>query len=262
MYRFLLRPKWLLFHLLVIGAIVAMINFGFWQLRRLDERQAFNRQVEAALDRPAQPLDEVLTDETDPAAVEWRQVTAEGKYLPDEEFVVVNRSQGGLAGDLTVTPLRLPDGRILLVERGFVPLGRAGAPAPGGEVEVAGRLRPSQERRRGGLTDRAEGDLTEVQRIDLARLAQQLPGDVVPAFVELTESTPAETGSAPVPVEPPVLDERNHLSYAVQWFLFSIAVAVGWFLAVRRSLSDHRDGPPAAAVPATAVERTAAPSSH
>ena len=42
MYRFLLRPKWIGFHLLVVAAIVTMVNLGFWQLRRLDERQAFN----------------------------------------------------------------------------------------------------------------------------------------------------------------------------------------------------------------------------
>jgi surfeit locus 1 family protein len=39
MYAFLLRPKWIVFHLVVIGAVVAMISLGFWQLRRLDERR-------------------------------------------------------------------------------------------------------------------------------------------------------------------------------------------------------------------------------
>ena len=240
MYRFLLRPTWILFHLLVFGAIVAMVNLGFWQLRRLDERKAFNRQVEATIDQPAQPLDDVLPAGTDPRSAEWRSVTAVGEYVPDEQFTVVNRSQDGRAGDLTVTPLRLPDGRILLVERGFVPLGEVDAPARTGTVEVTGRLRPSQERRRGGLSDPAEGDLTEVQRIDLERLAQQLPGPLVPAFIELTASRPAETGPYPVPVRAPELTEKNHLSYAMQWFLFAVAVAVGWGLAVRHSANSRR----------------------
>ena len=111
-----------------------------------------------------------------------------GTYLPDEQFVVVNRSQGGAAGDLVVTPLELDDGRILLVERGFVPLATDSAAAPTGEVEVVGRLRPSQERRRGQLSDPAEGDLTEVQRVDIDRLAGQLPGPVVPMYVELVSA--------------------------------------------------------------------------
>ncbi len=45
-----------------------------------------------------------------------------GRYLPDEQLTVVNRSQNGLAGEIVVTPLQLDDGRILLVSRGFVPL--------------------------------------------------------------------------------------------------------------------------------------------
>jgi cytochrome oxidase assembly protein ShyY1 len=71
-------------------------------------------------------------------------------------------------------------------------------------------------------------------------LAPQLPGPVVPAFIELTASAPAETGPYPVPVRPPEMNEKNHLSYAMQWFLFAVAVAVGWGLAVRHSANSRR----------------------
>jgi cytochrome oxidase assembly protein ShyY1 len=235
-YGFLFRPRWIGFHLLVIVGIVAMINLGFWQLRRLDQRREFNEQVSSRIDLPTEPLDDVLGSTTDPDSVEWRSVEAGGTYAPNEQFVVVNRSQSGRAGDLVVTPLELEDGRILLVERGFVPLGEESAAAPSGDVEIVGRLRPSQERRRGQLSDPAEGDLAEVQRVDIDRLAGQLPGPVVPMYVELVSSTPTEAGPFPEPVEIPELDEGPHLSYAVQWFIFSACVAVGWVLAVRHSL--------------------------
>lgn len=248
MYRFLLRPKWLAFHLLVMAAIVLMVNLGFWQLRRLEERRNFNRQVETALDQPTEPLDAVLTPGTDPGAIEWRPVSATGEYLADEQFVVVNRSQEGQAGDLNVAPLRLEDGRILLVERGLVPFGQTAEAPPTGDVMVTGRLRLSQERRRGGLSDPAQGELTEVQRIDIERLAPQLPGDVLPVFLELVSSTPAETGPYPIAPTAPELSERNHLSYAVQWFIFAVCVGVGWVLAVRHSASSRRAAPPRAEV--------------
>ncbi len=240
MYRFLLHPKWLAFHVLVVTVIVVMINLGFWQLRRLEERRDFNRQVEATIDQPPAPLDSVLTSQADEDAVEWRSVTAEGEYLPEVQLVVVNRSQGGLAGDTIVTPLRLDDGRILLVARGFVPLGRSAGPPPDGDVSITGRLRPSEERRRGGLSDPAEGELTEVQRVDIARFSAQLPGEVVPMYVELVSSEPAEAGPYPSPLAAPELTERNHLSYAVQWFIFATCVAVGWVLAVRHSVTTRR----------------------
>lgn len=242
MYRFLLRPKWIAFHLVVVLGIVVMINLGFWQLRRLDERQAFNATVESRYDVPPAPLDEVLTPTTDPDDVEWRQVTVSGTYLPDGSVSVVNRSQNGAAGVNVAVPLLLDDGRILVVNRGFVPLiADEVPPVPALEVELVGRLRDTQVRRTGQLSDPAEGVLTEVQRIDLERLESQLDGEVVPMYVDLVTSSPSEPDGPPFPVAPPELSEGSHLSYAFQWFIFSIAVAVGWVLAVRHSIRTRRD---------------------
>jgi cytochrome oxidase assembly protein ShyY1 len=262
MYRFLFSPRWLGFHLLVIVGIVTMVNLGFWQLRRLDERKTFNAQVsERIADAPA-PLDDVLIAGTDPASVEWRSVTARGTYLPDEQFVVVNRSQDGIGGTMVVTPMQLADGRLLLVERGFEPGTTAAPAAPAGTVDVLGRLRPSEERRTGQLSDPKEGELQEVQRIDVARLAPQLPGPVVPMYIELTASRPAEPTPYPAPVTLPELTNGPHLSYAMQWFVFSIAVVVGWVLAVRKSLrTRRRGGPPPAAAEAPEAVAAAPPSS-
>ncbi|HSH11190.1 MAG TPA: SURF1 family protein [Ilumatobacter sp.] len=241
MYRFLLRPKWVGFHLLVVAAIVTMVNLGFWQLGRLDERQAFNAVVDERYDAPPLALDQLLTADTDPADVEWRPVTAAGTYLADHTILIVNRSQGGRAGQNVLVPMRLADGRILLVNRGFMPLGTETAPGvPASDIEIVARLRASQERRLGQLSDAADGELTIAQRVDIDRLAAQMPGDVVPMYVDLIESVPAEVGGAPEPVARPTLGEGNHMSYAVQWFIFAAAVAVGWVLAVRRSIATRR----------------------
>jgi cytochrome oxidase assembly protein ShyY1 len=245
MYGFLFRPKWVGFHLLVVVAIVTMINLGFWQLRRLDERQAFNATIEARYDEPAVPIDalvplDLTADDPELDEVEWRPVTASGTYLPDEVFFVVNRSQSGRAGRNVVVPLRLDDGRILVVNRGFVPLAADVPGVPADQVRLVGRVRTSQDRALGQLADPADGELEEVQRIDLPRLAPQLPGDVVPVYVDLVRSDPAEAGQFPEPVAAPSLGEGSHLSYAVQWFIFATAVAVGWVLAVRRSVRTRR----------------------
>jgi cytochrome oxidase assembly protein ShyY1 len=256
MYRFLLRPKWIGFHLLVLAAIVAMINLGFWQLRRLDQRQAFNATIEQRYDEPPVPLDDLLSTVTgdEYSQLEWYPVSASGTYLSDEQFREVNRSQGGRAGDNIVTPMRLADGRVLIVNRGFVPLTFDAPPAPSGTVEIIGRLRVSQEKRLGQLGDAAEGDLDLVQRIDIPRLTPQLPGDVVPMYVDLQVSDPAEQPGLPDPVAAPELGEGNHLSYAVQWFIFTIAVGVGWVLAVKRSVRTRQRAARKAAKLAAAAE--------
>lgn len=239
MYRFLLAPKWIGFHLLVIVAIVTMINLGFWQLRRLDQRQDFNAIVESRYDAPAQPIDEVVRPGVEPDDVEWRPVIATGTFLPDETIRIVNRAQNGRPGDNVVVPLRLDDGRLLLVNRGFVPLGSEVPAPPAGEVTVTGRLRPPEDRRLGQLSDPEQGELREAQRVDIERLAPQLDGEVLPLYVDAVETDPADD-PAVQPVARPDVTDGPHLSYAVQWFTFSVAVAVGWVLAVRRSVQTRR----------------------
>ncbi|HWL43158.1 MAG TPA: SURF1 family protein [Ilumatobacter sp.] len=246
MYRFLLRPKWIGFHLLVVVGIVTMVNLGFWQLRRLDQRRDSNATIEARYDAPPLALDALVDPRlTDPQhrtfdAVEWRPVDAHGTYLDDASILIVNRSQGGRAGENVVTPLSLPDGRILLVNRGFVPLTGDVPEAPRGSVTVTGRLHTTERRRTGQLSDPAVGALELAQRVDIDRLAAQFDAPLVPMYIDLIESVPPEAGPFPEQVQQPDLSEGSHLSYAVQWFVFSSAVAVGWVLAVRHSVSARR----------------------
>lgn len=238
MYRFLLRPKWLLFHLGMLLLVVVMINLALWQVRRLGERRDFNAAVESRQYVDPRPVEDVLPAgaSVDADSLQWYRVLATGTYLTDAQVLVVNLSQDGSAGVDPVVPLQLADGRLLLVNRGFVPNGVDVPPAPTGEVSIEGRLRPSQKRGTGALSDPAEGVLTEVQRIDINRLQQQLDAPVLPMYVDLLASQPAEPDGQITPVAAPDLTEGSHLSYVVQWCIFSVAVIVGWVLAVRRSV--------------------------
>jgi surfeit locus 1 family protein len=238
MYWFVLRPKWLAFHLLVAALVVIMVNLAFWQLHRLHERQDFNAQVRSRSSMPIADFDQVVTPQIatvdDADRVEWRAVRVTGTYLADEQVIVINRAQAGQAGENVVTPLQMADGRLVLVNRGFVADVDTVPAPPTGTVTVVGRLRATEERSFGGLTDTAEGDLTELFRLDIPRLAEQLPGPVAPVFVSLVTSDPSAPGD-PMPVPDPELDEGPHKSYMVQWFIFSICAIVGWVLAIRRS---------------------------
>jgi cytochrome oxidase assembly protein ShyY1 len=44
----------------------------------------------------------------------------------------------------------------------------------------------------------------------------------------------------------PELGEGSHLSYAIQWIIFAVCVAVGWILAVRRSIRTRARSKPSA----------------
>ena len=236
MNRFLFRPRWIAFHLLCIAGVVAMIMLSLWQFDRLAERKDFNRDVRARSDAPI--VDVASLDLADPSSLEWRAVRAAGTYLPAEQILVLNRSQDGRAGVNVVTPLRLADGRIVAVTRGFIGLAETPPTAPTGPVDVVGVVRASEKRRAGQPTE-AEGRLAEMFRLDLDRLDAQIDGDVLDVSISMVASDPNDD---PIlrPVPPPTLGEGSHLSYAIQWLIFAACVVIGWTLAVRRSIKRRR----------------------
>ena len=262
MFRFLFRPRWLLFHLLVVGGIVLLMNLGFWQLDRLSQRKAFNSEVIERSEQAPVELSSILGDlaagRLDPAGAEWRRVTVRGTYVADQ-VIQYNNFQNGRAGNDVLTAMVVDTDDTVIVNRGFVPLGVDLPPAPGDDVDVLGYIRPSEVRGRGELTDTSDGGtgaLTETRRIDIPRLSAQFPGEVAPVYVQLIDAKPPPTVGEPEPVVLPELDNGPHLSYAIQWFIFSVCVVVGWVLAVRRSLrvraaerrAEDADLPPAADV--------------
>jgi surfeit locus 1 family protein len=243
MWRRLVTPRLIAFHVVVVAGVVLMVNLGLWQLDRLEARRDFNETVVARADAPALPVEQVLDAlGDDPADLEWVPAEASGTWLPDEQVVVVNRSQGGVAGYDVVTPVRLSDGRILIVDRGFSPLTADVPTAPNGPAVVAGLLRKSQDPGAIGARDPATGELREIQRVDVERLAAQLPGPVVPVWLSL--EAPVQDGLTPLPR--PALSEGPHLAYAVQWFIFAVCVVIGWGLAVRRTLKSPAPATPSA----------------
>jgi cytochrome oxidase assembly protein ShyY1 len=236
MLRLLLRPKFVLFHLVCLGAIVAMANLSIWQFHRLDQRREFNTRVE---DRSTLSVADVTTlDMSDPPALEWRRIGAAGTYRPDDQVLILNRSQGGQAGVNVVTPLQLANGRSILVVRGFLPLGTDVPAPPTGAVAVVGFARLSDVEYSTTLST-GSGRRREFFRLDIDRIGEQVAGPLEPVVVYAQVSEPAEDPALrPVPL--PELSQGPHLSYAIQWILFSIAVAVGWVLAVRRSVHAAR----------------------
>jgi cytochrome oxidase assembly protein ShyY1 len=241
-YRFLRQPRWIAFTALVLGLVVLMLNLALWQLRRLDERRDRNDRVAAALAAAPVPIG----DGEDVA--EWTTVSATGTFDASQQVLIRNRSYQGQPGYHAVTPLVQADGTALLVNRGWVPLegddGQLDVPSPpAGEVSLIGHVRPSQRKGRFfSPSDPAEGVLPQLYRVDVPRIAQQVPYPLLPVYVELISvdppvdggSGPGGTVALPVPVPPPEPGDGPHLAYAGQWVLFAACAVVGWVIVVRR----------------------------
>lgn len=197
----LLTPRWLFGHLLALALIGLFISFGFWQLRRLGQRDAYNALLESRLSAEPQPFAELANqyDLNAPAEAEnsaaYRRAEVTGRLEPQNEVLLRSRAYSGSPGYHVLTPLRLANGRALLVDRGWVPFELDDPPVqeaapPAGTVTVTGVLQPSQAAPAGGgLADRlglvqrdpAEGRLEAVFFVNPARLEEQMPYALEPS---------------------------------------------------------------------------------
>jgi surfeit locus 1 family protein len=260
----LLRPRAILSHLVVLTVAATLMTLGLWQLDRLATLRASNALLEERLTAPAVDVAELAptaaAGELDEAALEFRRAEATGVYRTDEE--VLQRGQqhpfSGQPGFHVLTPLELDDGAVVLVRRGWVPATLddppvAEAAPPVGQVQVSGVLERSVPQPGFGPRDAEEGRLLRVFHADTDRLDAQIAGELLPMVLRVDEPPPTSSATDQLPVSagPPVFDERNHFSYAMQWFSFAVlAVATygAWlFTRVRRRRSaavlEQRPGP-------------------
>jgi cytochrome oxidase assembly protein ShyY1 len=227
---------------IVVAAIVAVtcVLLGFWQLRRLDDRRERNAVI---LDRrSAEPI--AIEDAApDANALPYRRATAEGTYDAAHEVLLYGRTLDGASGHHVVTPLLLPGGGAILVDRGWVPFAvqqapvRTGTP-PEAPVMVEGWLVPDE----GDGSIRPDG-AGVVRRLDVAGIAEGLPYDVYPLALLLSSQSPPQDGPLPAVAPPPELSEGPHLSYAIQWFSFA-AIAVGGAVLLLRRDRRHATAAP------------------
>ncbi|MEO3873237.1 SURF1 family protein [Nonomuraea sp. B12E4] len=250
MYRFLLTPRWLALHVVVLLVIPAFVLLGRWQFGRFEERSANSGLVTANIEAAPVPLD-TLAAPGRPVRQEdrFRTVRVTGTYDPAHAVVVRRRPQEGRAGYYVLTPLVTGPGTAVIVNRGWVKAGATADAAPEvpapptGQVTVTGRLRFSETEDNSGIRDRPGLPPGQVLLINADQLAQGLPYRLVGGYVELTEQQP-RPAVAPEPVPEPDVGPGGglNLAYGVQWWLF-IGIAVGgWILLIRREVAERKTG--------------------
>lgn len=228
-------PAWLrspLFLGMVTAAAVALfVSAGNWQRGRLAQKEHMALAYDRAQSLPAVPLPS--------APVAWsdwlyRKVEVRGSWLPDAQMLLDNRVHAGRTGFHVLTPLRLADGRVVLVNRGFVAaLPRRdqlpAVPIPAGEQVVEGRVALPPGRYLELGNNGAQGPLW--QNVDTARMSQALGVPLLPVIVEATGEG-AEGLARDWPR--PDFGADKHRIYMGQWYAFAaLAVALFAFFMLR-----------------------------
>jgi cytochrome oxidase assembly protein ShyY1 len=239
--------RWLGYLALVVVFAVACVLLSKWQFARLDEVRSQMARVSANYDATPVPVAEILQPGTvlSPAD-QWKPVMATGRFVPELQVLVRNRTNEGTAGFDVVSPLLTNEGVLFVVDRGWIPMAADGRspsaiPAlPVDPVTVIARLRPTEPVLT-GQSDTAQ----LISTIHVVELAQKWGVSTYTGAYGLLASESPE-GTNGVLAAKPDITEGNHLSYALQWLAFALLgfVALWWAIRNERRIKNGKPARP------------------
>ncbi len=239
--RALFTRRWWWATLLVVVMMGVMARLGFWQLDRLQERREANAALAVSL--AATPLDVAGELPQDVESLKDRLAVASGTFDFEQQLVLLVQNWQSSSGVHLITPLVLPGGdTAVLVDRGWIPDDQVNPQGlaryeVAGPTTVEGPIALSQVISR-NPNAAPEDPQSEWYRVDVAAIQQQLPYQLLPFYII---QGPESRDTLPYRSLPPVdLSEGPHLSYAFQWFIFSVGLGVGYLALVHKTLQKSR----------------------
>ena len=228
--------------LCALSGIAVLIGLGTWQLQRLDWKEGLIAERAARLEAPAIDLPDPIER---PEDLEYRRVRLVGLFRHDSEFHQGGRTHKNRVGFQVITPLRLLDGRTILLDRGWVPpegkeRARRGEIVHGDPVQVEAILRTGGWKGRDMLRPDNDADGNHWIWLDLPAMAAKA-GLERPVTALYAVALPAPGGprpGAPDPAEVQVQIRNDHLQYALTWYALAVALLVIYVLLGRRQTKE------------------------
>jgi surfeit locus 1 family protein len=218
--------------LAAVGLLPLFIAAGQWQWNKAQIKNARQHELDT---RSTQAPLAMPTTLVDAMALRDRTILARGRYEPERQILIDNRSHRGQAGYHVITPLHLAGSETrLLVNRGWVP-----APAshqvlpqlttPAGIVDIRGTaVVPASRFFTLGEDRQGRGEEWQAvwQNLDMRAYEKALGLPLQPVVVELDARSPA--GGFVRQWRRP--DERVYinLGYALQWWAFAATTVALW----------------------------------
>jgi surfeit locus 1 family protein len=197
---------------------------AWWQLGRAHGKEAAAARLQALASDP--PI-WISASELLARDVEWRRVTARGRFDPGRAVLIDNRIHLGVAGYHVVMPLALDGGkRHVLVNRGWIAgtRDRSRLPevrTPADIVEITGRATLPSARFLELAPGSTEG--TVWQNLTLERYRQAVSIPLQPFVIQ--QESPLDDGLVRE-WDPPDLGIDKHYGYAFQWLALAVTTLV------------------------------------
>lgn len=207
-----------------VPSLVLLLGLGTWQVARMQWKNALIDEFTArargeAIQPPA---------EGDAAGLRFQRLALAGEWVHDAEIQLTGRTFEGSPGYHLVTPLRLDDGRVLMVNRGWVPEDNR-RPESRPETLDAGRREVDAilrlPARRGYFVPENDPARDDWFTLDIADIAahRDLGPEVITAY-RADAVRPAGPYSLPIGSGVGIDIPNNHWHYALTWYGIALAL--------------------------------------
>ena len=237
---FIFEPA-LLPTIVTLLVLVLLLALGFWQLDRARQKEDLKTAFSFSLVQPPVPLSSLDPNDT---RYRYRQVTTDGHFDGNHQILLDNQIFQGQPGYHVFTPLKRPHEAAILINRGWVPLGKSRQQLPTIEVTeepitVTGLLtQPANPGLRLGepMADQNTWPMV-VQYLDYTAVAKRLGYPILSAVIALDPQSQYGYERHWQPNFARFGPER-HLGYAVQWFALALTLIIIYVVInTRRELS-------------------------
>jgi len=205
---------------------VVFLNLGFWQLDRAQEKERILERQKTQEDLP--PLS--FRDLPEDVELSGLPVRMLGEYETEKSFLLDNRVLNGKVGFEVLVPFRTQEKQLVLVNRGFVLMGRTRQDLPVvpdlTELDVTlGKLHLAEPN---PMTPEESKNVIWpmiVQSANPVLLQEMLGEELYPYVVRLALE---DDNALPRYWPRTLMLPAKHSAYALQWFSMAIAIALAF----------------------------------
>jgi surfeit locus 1 family protein len=225
------RPVAWFFFLLAFGGTLAL---GSWQVQRLHWKQGLITTLAEAQQKP--PITTLPKDEAAFKTLQFYPAKISGTWIPNIEFQLAPRYLHDQFGYAIIAPLKLNDGRIVLINRGWVPgkkkdIATRPETRARGAATVKGLIRVGSERSYFTPANQPEKNIWFGR--DIAAMAEYAKlSHVAPAMVDAVGAQKPDR--LPIPSDGTIRLRNDHLSYVITWYGIALGVLVIFLVYHRR----------------------------
>ncbi len=206
-----MRARFILTLSLALIVLAVLLALGMWQLDRLAWKRGVLADISARI--AADPV--AIPASPDPVRDRYLPVRLAGRLTGEGVRVLASTRDAG-AGYRILQVVETDDGRRLLADLGFQPVGAGGEPGLQGPVELTGNLHWPDEL--DSWTPPPEPDRGLWFARDVAQLSAHL--NTEPLLVIARSVQPPPSTVRPLPISTEAIPNR-HLEYVITWFSFA-----------------------------------------